>query len=819
MVTPATETPGAAASGTPGAAAPGTPGTAAPGRTSARPLRGRTKGGIGESTLRPDGTLKVTGEFAYSSDLWHEDMLWGFTLRSPHPHARITSIDTSEALAQAGVHAVLTHDDLPTEHTTYGLEYTDTPVLADGVVRHHGEPVALVAADHPETARRAAAKIKVGYEPLPVVHDEASALADDAPILHPDRDDHHAGHVPHPNIVHRQPIIRGNTAEAAKRADVIVTGEYEVGMQDQAFLGPESGLAVPAEDGGIDLYIATQWLHSDLRQIAPVLGLPEQKIRMTLSGVGGAFGGREDLSMQIHACLLALHTGKPVKIVYNRFESFFGHVHRHPAKLWYEHGATKDGKITHMKCRIVLDGGAYASSSPAVVGNASSLSVGPYVVDDVEIEALALYTNNPPCGAMRGFGAVQACFAYESQMDKLAEKLGMDPVQFRQKNAMSQGAIMPTGQTVDSPAPVAELLRRVKAMPLPPQRQASAGSVVDVRALPGGLSNTTHGEGVVRGIGYAVGIKNVGFSEGFDDYSTARVQLQAISGEPVATVHTAMAEVGQGGITVNAQIARTELGVTQVVIHPADTQVGSAGSTSASRQTYMTGGAVKNTCEAVREKALSIGRRKFGTRHPAWATAELLLEDGKVVTAGGEPLADLVDVLENEVIDIELEWRHRPTEAFDPVTGQGFGHVQYSFAAHRAVVEVDTELGLVKVIELACAQDVGKALNPLAVQGQIHGATAQGLGLAVMEEILVSNDAKVCNPSFTDYLIPTILDTPAIPVEVLELADEHAPYGLRGIGEASTLSSTPAVVAAIRAATGLPLARVPVRPEHITGTQ
>ncbi|MBV9026591.1 MAG: xanthine dehydrogenase subunit D [Streptomycetaceae bacterium] len=795
-------------------------GTAAPGRTpTSLSRRSRTKGGIGESTLRPDGTLKVIGEFAYSSDLWHEDMLWGFTLRSPHPHARITSIDISKALAQAGVHAVLTHDDLPTAHTQYGLEYTDTPVLADGVVRHHGEPVALVAADHPETARRAAAKIKVDYEPLPVVHDEASALADDAPILHPNRDDHHAGHVPHPNIVHRQPIIRGNAAEAAKRADVIVTGEYEVGMQDQAFLGPESGLAVPAEDGGIDLYIATQWLHSDLRQIAPVLGLPEEKVRMTLSGVGGAFGGREDLSMQIHACLLALRTGKPVKIVYNRFESFFGHVHRHPAKLWYEHGATKDGKITHMKCRIVLDGGAYASSSPAVVGNASSLSVGPYVVDDVEIEALALYTNNPPCGAMRGFGAVQACFAYESQMDKLAEKLGMDPVEFRQKNAMSQGAIMPTGQIVDSPAPVAELLRLIKAMPLPPEKQwETARGAADVRALPGGLSNTTHGEGVVRGVGYAVGIKNVGFSEGFDDYSTARVQLQVIGGEPVATVHTAMAEVGQGGITVNAQIARTELGVTQVVIHPADTQVGSAGSTSASRQTYMTGGAVKNACEAIREKVLETGRRKFGTYHPAWATAELLLEDGKVVTDSDEPLADLVDVLGDEVIDIELQWRHRPTEAFDPVTGQGFGHVQYSFAAHRAVVEVDTELGLVKVIELACAQDVGKALNPLSVKGQIHGATVQGLGLAVMEEIIVAKDAKVCNPSFTDYLIPTILDTPAIPVEVLELADEHAPYGLRGIGEAPTLSSTPAVVAAIRAATGLPLVRVPVRPEHITGT-
>ncbi|MFF9567242.1 xanthine dehydrogenase subunit D [Streptomyces sp. NPDC014685] len=780
----------------------------------------RAKGGIGESTLRPDGTLKVTGEFAYSSDMWHEDMLWGHTLRSTLAHAEIVSIDIAEALATPGVYAVLTHDDLPAPVKHYGLEIRDTPVLAHGKVRHHGEPVALVAADHPETARRAAARIRIDYRELPVVTDEASATAPGAPLVHENRTDHHIGHVPHPNIVHRQPIVRGDADAAAARADVVVSGEYVFGMQDQAFLGPESGLAVPAEDGGVDLYIATQWLHSDRRQIAPVLGLPEEKVRMTLSGVGGAFGGREDLSMQIHACLLALRTGKPVKMVYNRFESFFGHVHRHPAKLWYEHGATRDGKLTHMKCRIVLDGGAYASASPAVVGNASSLGVGPYVVDDVDIEAIALYTNNPPCGAMRGFGAVQACFAYEAQMDRLAAELGMDPVEFRQLNAMEQGSVLPTGQVVDSPAPVAELLRRVKARPLPPERQWEvAGEQPDVRALPGGLSNTTHGEGVVRGVGYAVGLKNVGFSEGFDDYSTARVRMEVINGEPVATVHTAMAEVGQGGVTVHAQIARTELGVARVTIHPADTAVGSAGSTSASRQTYVTGGAVKHSCEAVREKVLEMGRRKFGTYHPAWATAELLLEGGKVVTDGGEVLADLVDVLEDEAVDIELEWRHRPTEAFDLRTGQGNGHVQYSFAAHRAVVEVDTELGLVKVVELACAQDVGKALNPLSVEGQIQGGTTQGLGVAVMEEILVDpRTAKVRNPSFTDYLIPTILDTPSIPVDVLELADDHAPYGLRGVGEAPTLSSTPAVLAAIRDATGLELNRTPVRPEHLTGT-
>ncbi|MGY0057493.1 xanthine dehydrogenase subunit D [Streptomyces sp. LZ34] len=785
--------------------------------TPTRPRQGDTAPGtIGASTPRPDGTLKATGEFAYASDLWHEDMLWGFTLRSPHAHAEIRSIDVGEALAMPGVHTVMTYADLPAE-THYGLEIHDQPVLAAGRVRYHGEAVAIVAADHPETARRAAARIEVEYAELPLVTDEATATAPGAPVLHPGRTDRHAGHAPHPNIVHRQPIKRGDVAAARARADVVVRRDYEVGMQDQAFLGPESGLAVPAEDGGVDLYIATQWLHVDRDQLAPVLGLPADKVRLTLSGVGGAFGAREDLSMQAHACLLALRTGRPVKIVYNRYESFFGHVHRHPAKLSYEHGATRDGRLLFVQCRIVLDGGAYASSSPAVVGNAASLSIGPYAVDNVDIEALALYSNNPPCGAMRGFGAVQACFAYEAQMDAVAAELGLDPVEFRQRNAMEQGAALPTGQRVDSPAPVAELLRRVKARPMPPERPW-AGESLDVRALPGGLSNTSHGEGVVRGVGYAVGIKNVGFSEGFDDYSTARVRLEVLGGEPVALVHTAMAEVGQGGVTVHTQIARTELGVARVVLHPADTQVGSAGSTSASRQTYMTGGAIKHTCEAVREEVFRRGRARFGADHPGWAGAELLLAGGKVVTEAGEVIGDLAEILGEDAIDLEKEFRHRPTEPFHPETGQGFGHVQYSFCAHRAVVDVDTELGLVKVVELAAAQDVGKALNPLSVVGQIQGGTAQGLGLAVMEEIVVSDGARVRNPSFTDYLIPTILDTPSIPVEVLELADDHAPYGLRGVGEAPTLSSTPAVVAAIRAATGLRLGRVPVRPEHLTDT-
>ncbi|MGY1733802.1 xanthine dehydrogenase subunit D [Geodermatophilus sp. SYSU D01045] len=770
-------------------------------------------GGVGTDAQRPDGVLKVRGEFAYASDLWTDDMLWGVTLRSPHPYARIRSIDVGPALAVPGVHAVLTSDDVPGEKV-YGLELADQPVLALDVVRYQGEPVALVAADHPDTARRAAARIVVDYDVWEPVTDARAALGHptwnqvhDAPAEVTELSRESAHLHPHGNLVRHLKVRKGDPAPTA---DVVVVGEYEVGMQDQAFLGPESGLAVPGEDGGVDLYVATQWLHVDQRQICSALGMPPERVRLTLAGVGGAFGGREDLSMHVHACLLALHTGRPVKMSYNREESFFGHVHRHPATMRYEHGATRDGDLVYVKAEIYFDGGAYASSTPAVVGNGGTMGIGPYVVPNVHVDCYGAYTNNPPCGAMRGFGSVQTAFAYEAQMDALAAELGVDPVELRCRNAMEQGSETPTGQVVDSPAPVAELLRRLEAMPLPPA--PATGDDVDLRHMPGGVSNTTHGEGVRRGVGYAVAYKNVAFSEGFDDYSTARVRLEVVGGEAVATVHTAAAEVGQGLVTVEQQIARTELGVDAVVLHPKDTGVGSAGSSSASRQTYVTGGAVKAACEAVRGRVLERARHAVGR-----PVTDLRLDGGKVVSDLEGVALPLADVLGDEAVEETVEWRHRPTQAIDPETGQGFAHVQYAFSAHRAVVDVDTELGLVKVVEMACTQDVGKAINPQAVVGQIQGGTAQGLGLAVMEEVLV-RDGRVQNPSFTDYLIPTVLDMPPMRIEVLEYADPHAPYGLRGVGEAPNISSGPAVLAAIRQATGLPLTRVPVRPEHVTGT-
>ena len=753
-------------------------------------------GRVGESVQRPDAVLKVKGDFPYSSDLRVKGMLWGATVRSPHPYARIVSIDVAEALASPGVRAVLTHRDVPGRNA-YGLEIPDQPVLAHDMVRYWGEAVALVAADHPEQARRAAHKVQIDYQVLVPLTDPELALTPDAPPLH-------AG-----GNITRQIKIRHGDQNA--KADVVVTGEYQIGMQDQAPLGPESGLAIPDGEGGVDLYIATQWLHVDRDQLAECLALPPDKVRLTMAGIGGAFGAREDLSMQAHACMLALRTGRPVKISYSRPESFVGHVHRHPGRLLYEHGATREGKLVYVKARILLDGGAYASSSTAVIANASCFALGPYECPSATIDGWVVYTNNPPCGAMRGFGSVQNCYAHEAQMDKLAEALGMDPVELRIHNAMKTGSRMVTGQVVEGPVPVAELLRRIRDVPLP---AALATDPVDLTEMPGGVSNTTHGEAVRRGVGYAVGFKNVGYSEGFNDYSTARVRLSVIDGKPRVEVHTASAEVGQGLVTVQAQIAGTELGVSDVVVLDADTRVGSAGSSSASRQTYITGGAVKAACEAVRERVFGLVQSELGR---ADAATGFRLEHDAVVSADGTLVVLLATLLGEEAIEETREFRPRGTTRLDPETGQADAHLQYAFAAHRAVVDVDTELGLVRVVELATAQDVGKAINPQAVEGQLEGGAAQGLGLAVMEEIQVK-DGAIRNASFTDYHLPTILDMPPVRMQILELGDPHSPYGLKGVGEPPTISSGPAIVAAIRAATGRPLARVPVRPHDIVDT-
>ncbi|HKI23817.1 MAG TPA: molybdopterin cofactor-binding domain-containing protein [Gaiellaceae bacterium] len=744
---------------------------------STAPTRKLELGRVGEAVKRVDGIPKVTGEFAYSSDLFAAGMLWGHTVRSPHAHAAIVSIDISKAVGMAGVHAVLTHEDVPGDKR-YGLEFTDQPVLAFDRVRYFGEPVALVAAEHPEQARRAAAAIEIEYEQLELVVDPERAA--DQPAIHPQKwtEGHGYRDDPRPNVVRDMRIARG---DPDAEGEVSVEGYYELGIQDQAFLGPESGLAVPDGEGGVDIYVATQWLHVDRDQVAPCLGLPKEQVRIHLAGVGGAFGGREDLSMQIHGAMLALHTDRPVKMVYTREESFFGHVHRHPARIWAEHRANGDGKLVNVRMRILLDGGAYASSSTAVTSNAASFAVGPYAIENALIESTCVYTNNPPCGAMRGFGAVQTCFAAEAMMDKLAAALDMHPVELRLRNAMAPGDALPTGQKITGSMPVAEVIRKAAAIPVPEAEELPRDPI----RLPGGAGNTTRGEGVRRGVGFAVGFKNIGYSEGFDDYTAARVRLFAdAGGELVAEVHCAAAEVGQGVTNVILQTARTELELENVVLAPGTTAaVGSAGSASASRMTWMAAGAVQAACRAVRDEL----ERRGGK-----------LGDG-------------------EEVDLERIYRHPRTFPLEPETGQitdGRAHVALACAAMRVVVEVDVELGLTRVVWIGTAQDVGRAVNRQAVYGQIEGGTAQGIGLALMEEIQTS-DGLITNASFTDYLIPTALDMPPVDAELVEDPEPDAPYGVKGVGEPPTVVSTAAVMSAMRAATGRDLNRVPVKPDDI----
>jgi len=754
---------------------------------------GRRPGTLGDSAVRPDGVAKVQGTFSFSSDEQIDGCVFGATLRSPHPSARIVSIDVSGAWKVSGVEAVLTAEDVP-GNATYGLVVADQPVFAADVVRYVGEPVAVVAADHPETCQRALAAIRVEYEVLEPLLDPEAAIRGEHPDIHPDG-----------NILRHQRIVHGDPDATG---DVMVEGTYELGMQDQAFLGLEAALAIPEPGGGgIELHIATQWLHEDRRQIAACLGLPEPKVRLVLGGVGGAFGAREDISLQVHTCLLALRIGRPVRIQYSRRESFVGHVHRHPARIWMRHHATTTGQIVKIEARFVFDGGAYASTSSPVLLNGITHTQGPYRCPNAVVDGWAVRTNNLPCGAMRGFGVVQACFAHESQMDRLAEACGLGAVEIRLRNAMRTGDTLITGQVVESVAPVARCITEADALPLP--EEPVGGRDGDPMRLPGGAGRTSDAEHVHRGIGWGVSIKNLMYSEGFDDFATARCRLSG----GVVTLKFATAEVGQGFVVIAGQIARSVLGVDEVRLDTVDTDIGSSGSTSASRQTWMSGGAVDAACRKVRERLFDHVAAQHGLD-----PLRLAIDGTDVIDTMGTLRLAVENAVMGREFDETVEFRHRPTEDLDE-NGQGNCHTAFAFAAHRAVVDVDAELGLVKVIQIATAQDVGRALNPLSVLGQIEGGIAQGLGLAVMEEI-VRNAGYVRNASFTDYLLPTSLDMPEVVVSLVEEPDPQAPLGAKGVGEPPCISSTPAIVAAIRDAlrhAGIErrLDRVPVRPSDI----
>ena len=601
---------------------------------------------------RPDGKSKVTGSFAFASDLSSEDMLWGATLRSPYAHARLLKLDIAPALDIPGVRAVL-HTRRRSGEPLFGQEEQDQPVLCDGIARYWGEPVAVVAADDEETARRAAAAIVAEWEPL-------------EPVVDPDEAADQG------STFRELKVRRGDEAAVGS---VVVEGFYETATQDQAPLGPGAGFAIPDGQGGLDLYITSQWIHVDHRQIIACLDMEPDQIRCHPAGIGGAFGSREDISLHIHVAMLSLATGRPVKMVYDRSESFVGHVKRHPSRMWYRHEADEDGILVKVTARLTFDGGAYAHTSRAVLANAAFFTVGAYRCDNVVVDAVAAKTNNPPCGAMRGFGVVQTCFGSEMQMDRLAEALDMDPLDLRRRNALAPGdRIATSGQIIEGSLPTVAVIDAVEAIPLPEPLDSD-----DPRLLPGGTGLTTSASSVVRGVGYAVGLKNLAFSEGFDDFAEARVVMTSAGVE----VHTAAMEVGQGLVTVCQQIARTILGTDRVAVVWDDTsQIGSAGSTSASRQTQMTGGAVHAASVGLRDQILA--------KHDG----DELRDDG--VYRDGGLVAGIAEVCADGPVEHHVQFRHPPTYPPDE-NGQGDVHAGFVVAAHRAVVDVDPELGLVRV--------------------------------------------------------------------------------------------------------------------------
>lgn len=764
---------------------------------------------IGQRVCRLEGRDKATGAAEYPADLKMEGLLYGRALRSAYPHARIVAIDTSKAKDLPGVHAVLTAADIsgPNE---YGLIIRDQSVLAREKVRYLGDAVAVVAATSPTIAERAIGLIDVHYEELPAVFDPLEAMKPEAPQIH-DKG----------NILHQVHLQRGDVATGFAQADLIVESTYRTPFAEHAYLQPEAGLATIDETGKVTVYVATQWTHEDRRQITHALGLSLEQVRVVQMTVGGAFGGREDISVQILLALLALKTGRPVKMVYSRAESILAHTKRHPFHMRYKTGATKDGRLMAMEIELIADVGAYASTSPIVLTTAVTLATGPYCVENVKVDGYAVYTNNPVTAAMRGFGSNQPAFASEQQMSKLAEKLGMDPVELRHKNLYTDGAIMHTGQVLQGGVGARETLEKAVALAKeqglwdPPRSQRRALSA-DIPEHGGSAPPKR------RGVGLACGFKNVGYNLGFRDKAGAVIELYSDG----AVVKVGTAEVGQGSTTILAQIAATELGLPleriQRVVGDTDITPDS-GSSSASRQTFLSGGAVRQAAVEVRQQLL---QRAAGMLEAAVDDLEI---SAGLVYIRGSPAQSLSfsDVVARvpspeeggePMLKAEVVWEAPPTTPLDPTGVSSTPNFTYGYGAQIVEVEVEVDTGRVNLQRVVAAHDVGKAINPTNVEGQIEGGVVMSQGYALLEEFVLENGVTRTN-SLATYLIPTAMDAPReiLPV-IVEYPDPYGPYGVKGVGEMTMLPTPAAITAAIHDAIGVWIDELPVTPERVLKT-
>lgn len=741
------------------------------------------QGAVGKSIRRNDARGKVTGETKYGGDLAGNDALVVKVLRSAHPHAEILNLDPSAALALPGVVAVYTHKDVPGTNK-HGLIRRDQEVLASRFVRYTGDAVAVVVAENHRLAEEACKLIKVDYKVLPGVYDLDEALAPGAPRIHPEG-----------NLLGRKPIVKGDAEAALLEADVVVEGTFLTQTVDHAFLDVEAGMA-EMDGETLVIHASGQWVHEEARLIAMALGLPTERLRVIQPPTGGAFGGREDIGIQIYLGLAALKLGRRVRLDYDRAESMTARHKRHPIRIHYTLGAKQDGTLVAAKVKVVADEGAYASTGIAVLRKAASHATGPYRVPNILVDVIGVFTNHNPTGAMRGFGACQLAIAYEGTLELLAKKLGMDPVDLRRKNLLKAGDGLTTGQILN----VSSALECLEAA-----QERIGWSDRDYASPKPYLK---------RGFGVSSFCFGLGYGDGFPDTSRARVRF---ADDDVLELYTGAAEVGQGLTTAMAQIAAHDLGVDPeaVRVTAGDThRTPEAGSSSATRQTYFSGNAVKLAAFELRHQLMDIAATLLPI-HPD----ELRFVDGYVQHADDpSQRVSLTAVLaEGRRRGFSLE----ATGLFQPPTVEGDPNglsprafITYLFGSHAAEVLVDVETGEVQVKKIVAVHDVGKAINPMLVTGQIEGGVVQGLGMALMEEV-IRKDGRMMNPNFTDYILPTMVDVPPIEAVILEHFDPGGPYGAHGIGEPPLIGTPPAILAAIADAIGARIPELPATPERV----
>ncbi|MBN1137636.1 MAG: molybdopterin-dependent oxidoreductase [Anaerolineae bacterium] len=740
---------------------------------------------VGHSYPRPDAVAKATGAAKFADDYAFPDMLYGATLRAAHPHARIVSIDTEKAKALPGVRTVLTHHDVP-GHNRHGLVLNDWPVLCDEKVRYLGDAVAIVAAEAPEIAREALGLIEVEYEPLPVVGSAEQALEPGAAVVCEGR--------PTGNLLEHIKVRRGDVEEGFAQAEVIVEREYRTPAYDHMFMEPECSIGVPAGYEGhakLTVYVGSQIPYADRNQIAVALGLPPEQVRVKGTLMGGGFGGKEDVMGQIHAALLAQVTGRPVKILYDRAESLLAHPKRHATVIRIKTGARRDGTLTAVEAELIGDAGAYASLSTKVLERATTHATGPYEVPHAKVDCFAMYTNNPPAGAFRGFGVTQSAFAVESNMDILAHELGMDPFELRRKNALRVGSPTVTGQVLRESVGLLDCLDWVEAR---------------VKELPPSTSKNPKAK-VAWGL--ACAYKNTGLGGGADDAAGAEVEVYR---DGSAEVRASSADLGQGLTTVLAQIAAEELGlpIDRVRVLLSDTDLTpDGGPTTASRQTFVTGNAARLAAQGMRDQLSRVAAERWDVSpEPIWFREGELGADGRRAA-----LSEAVGWLIAEGGEPRLTYRYHAPQT-QPLGSGGDMHFAFGFAAQAAEVAVDPVTGKVEVLRVVAAADGGRALNPLSFRGQVEGSIVMGIGTALTEEYKVEGGIPRTR-RWKDYGTPLIGDMPEMEVRLMEHPISTGPYGAKGVGELPSIPTAPAICNAIYNVTGVRVTRLPVKPEDL----